>query len=53
MKPMTLVVESRKVISIHPTDGKRPIRLDHRTIIYVPADATDQQIATFKAKYKK
>lgn len=36
-----------------PTEGKKPIRIDHKTVIYVPIAATEREIELIKNKFQK
>lgn len=47
--------EENKVIvpDFDPLEGKRAIRVDHRTTIFVPINATKKEIAKRIAKYKR
>lgn len=36
-----------------PSVETRPLRIDHRTVIYVPVTATEKEIETIKSRYQK
>lgn len=65
-KPVTVIVRGRKKkpkrrrwcdqkLQTKPftSEGKKQVRVDHRTVIYVPANATEKEIENIINRYKK
>ena len=54
MKPMTLAVKNAKHrMKADPCAGKHPVRIDHKTVVYVPDACTPQQSDAIVSIYRK
>ncbi len=53
LKPLRLVVKNQKKESRDPMQGKKPIKIDHRTTIYVPANTTNKELQAIIKRYTK
>lgn len=43
---------NKKVVN-HPTEGKKPVRIDYRTIIYISESASKVEIEAIIKRYQR